>query len=196
MGGQFPRRYLLFTDRIQDVMNVRIRILLIYLIISLNFVCIKINRYKVVVFIYKKEMSRHYKNLALREKPETSRAGMSWDESEDNELLSRIREGQDVNQIAVEHKRTAVAVQSRILKFAIRWIDRDQMDIKDVCNQLHLTPEQISTFRENRNNVNNQNQNQNRGSNNNFRFQEEKFLNLLVEIRDLLQTIANRPSSA
>jgi hypothetical protein len=133
-------------------------------------------------------MSRHYKNLALREKPETSRAGMSWDETEDQELLSRIRDGQDLNQIAIDHKRTAVAVQSRILKFAIRWIDRDNMDINEVCDQLHITPEDITTFRQNRNNTN---QNQNRG-NQTPRFQEEDFLKLLVEIRDLLQVIANK----
>lgn len=142
-----------------------------------------------MVFIYKHRiMSRHYKNLALREKPETSRAGMSWDEAEDQDLLARIREGQDINQISIDHKRTVVAVQSRILKFAIRWIDRDNMDVNEVCNQLHITPEDISKFRENRNNVNNQN----RGGQNNNRFSDEKYFNLLVEIRDLLQTIANK----
>lgn len=133
-------------------------------------------------------MSRHYKNLALREKPETSRAGMSWDESEDQELLSRIRDGQDLNQIAADHKRTAVAVQSRVLKFAIRWLDRDNMDINEVCDQLHLTPDQITTFRENRNNVNNNNTNQNRGNN---RVPDDKYFKILLEIRDLLQVLVN-----
>lgn len=131
-------------------------------------------------------MSRHYKNLALREKPETSRAGMAWDETEDQELLARIRDGQDVNQIANDHKRTAVAVQSRILKFAIRWIDRDNMDISEVCDQLRITPDDITTFRQNRNNTN-----QNKGNQTN-RFNDEEYLKILVEIRDLLQVIANK----
>lgn len=129
------------------------------------------------------KMSLHYKNLALRENPQTSRAGVQWDESEDKDLMSRVRDNISLNDIALEHKRTPVAVKSRILKLALNMIEKDGMNIDEVSESIHLSSDEILKFKERRINV--------RQNNNKFNDDNES-VKLLKEIRDYLKIISEK----
>ena len=130
-------------------------------------------------------MSLHYKNLALRENPQTSRAGVQWDESEDKDLMSHVKEGIPLNEIALEHKRTPVAVKSRVMKLALNMVEKDGLHIDEVSEMVHMSPDEILKFKERRNN--NFRQNNNKLSDDNG-----ESIKVLKEIRDYLKIISEK----
>lgn len=133
-------------------------------------------------------MSLHYKNLALRENPQTSRAGVQWDESEDKDLMSHVKEGIPLNEIALEHKRTPVAVKSRIMKLALNMVEKDGLHIDEVSEMVHMSSDDILKFKERRNNNFRQNNNNNKLNDEN----SNESIKILKEIRDYLQIISEK----
>jgi len=53
--------------------------------------------------------------IELRSNEETSRAGVKWLEDEYNDLLRELDENKNWEEIAINHKRTIIGVQSKAI---------------------------------------------------------------------------------
>ena len=89
-------------------------------------------------------MARFQENMKkLRENPDTSRAGLKWDDSEDENVLNKLKSGMSVDDIARNLKRTANIVMN-----AVKQIDEDNQDKAKVMKELKVTEEDIKEYKE------------------------------------------------
>ena len=94
-------------------------------------------------------MARFQENMKkLRENPDTSRAGLKWDDSEDENVLSKLKSGMSVDDIARNLKRTANSIKTRIVMNAVKQIDEDKQDKAKVMKELKVTEEDIKDYKE------------------------------------------------
>ena len=69
-----------------------------------------------------------YKSMQkLREQPETARTGIRWEDEENQELMKRINEGMNLEDIAKTHQRTITAVKSRVMSNALNIMKENKM---------------------------------------------------------------------
>ncbi len=104
-------------------------------------------------------------------------AGTKWSNNEEKELLCEIQKGDDINQIAIIHKRTVGAIKSRLSHIAVRMIN-DGKSYEEVSEILKLPIESIQFIIE-------KNKNSNNTENNDL-------LNLLKDIKDILLRIETK----
>ena len=83
----------------------------------------------------------------LRENPDTSRAGLKWDDSEDENVLSKLKSGMSVDDIAKALKRTANSIKTRIIMNAIKQIDENK-NKEEVMTELKITDSDITEYKE------------------------------------------------
>lgn len=94
-------------------------------------------------------MVRFQENMKkLRENPDTSRAGLKWDDSEDENVLNKLKSGMSVDDIAKALKRTANSIKTRIIMNAVKQIDEDKKDKNQVMKELKITEADITEYKE------------------------------------------------
>ena len=94
-------------------------------------------------------MVRFQENMKkLRENPDTSRAGLKWDDSEDENVLSKLKSCMSVDDIAKALKRTANSIKTRIVMNAVKQIDEDNVDKTKVMKELKITDADITEYKE------------------------------------------------
>ena len=86
----------------------------------------------------------------LRENPDTSRAGLKWDDSEDENVLSKLKSGMTVDDIAKALKRTANSIKTRIIMNAVKQIDEENKNKDQVMKELKITEADIKEYTENK----------------------------------------------
>ena len=84
----------------------------------------------------------------LRENPDTSRAGLKWDDSEDENVLSKLKSGMTVDDIAKALKRTANSIKTRIIMNAVKQIDEESKNKDQVLKELNITEADIKEYTE------------------------------------------------
>ena len=84
----------------------------------------------------------------LRENPDTSRAGLKWDDSEDENVLSKLKSGMSVDDIAKNLKRTANSIKTRIIMNAVAQIEEDSKNKAKVMKELKVTEADITEYKE------------------------------------------------
>jgi repressor of nif and glnA expression len=84
----------------------------------------------------------------LRENPDTSRAGLKWDDSEDENVLSKLKSGMSVDDIAKALKRTANSIKTRIIMNAVKQIDEESKNKDLVLKELNITEADIKEYTE------------------------------------------------
>ena len=84
----------------------------------------------------------------LRKNPETSRAGLKWDEGEDDKMIAKLKDGLILDDIAKELNRTPGSIKTRIIMNAIKKIDEDGDDPKTIASEYKITLTEIKEFRE------------------------------------------------
>ena len=84
----------------------------------------------------------------LRENPDTSRAGLKWDESEDENVISKLKSGMTVDDIAKALKRTANSIKTRIIMNAVKQIDEESKNKDQVLKELNITEADIKEYTE------------------------------------------------
>ena len=94
-------------------------------------------------------MVRFQENMKkLRENPDTSRAGLKWDDSEDENVLSKLKSGMTVDDIAKALKRTANSIKTRIIMNAVNQIDEENKNKDQVMKELKITEADINEYTE------------------------------------------------
>ena len=92
-------------------------------------------------------MVRFQENMKkLRENPDTSRAGLKWDDSEDENVLSKLKSGMTVDDIAKALKRTANSIKTRIIMNAVNQIDEENKNKDQVMKELKITRHHIGSL--------------------------------------------------
>jgi hypothetical protein len=81
-----------------------------------------------------------------RQNPETSRAGLKWDDVEDNQMLSLLSSGKSLADIAKTLQRTEGSIRTRLIIYAIGKMEKDNLSIEQVSEMVHLTPEDINEY--------------------------------------------------
>jgi hypothetical protein len=74
--------------------------------------------------------------IALRDNPETARAGNKWSKEEDDQLLLEIKDN-TIQDIALLHKRTICAIKANLIKIA-KVLFKNNVPIEDIKSQLKL----------------------------------------------------------
>jgi len=94
-------------------------------------------------------MVRFQENMKkLRENPDTSRAGLKWDDSEDENVLSKLKSGMTVDDIAKALKRTANSIKTRIIMNAVKQIDEENKNKDQVMKELKITEADVTEYKE------------------------------------------------
>jgi hypothetical protein len=83
-----------------------------------------------------------------RENPETSRAGLKWDDDEENQLLSLVSSGESLADIAKTLQRTEGSIKTRLIVYAISKMENDNLSISQVCEMVNLAPEDITDYQQ------------------------------------------------
>ena len=94
-------------------------------------------------------MVRFQENMKkLRENPDTSRAGLKWDDSEDENVLNKLKSGMSIDDIAKNLKRTSNSIKTRIVMNAVKLIDEENIDKNKVMKELKITDADITEYKE------------------------------------------------
>ena len=134
-------------------------------------------------------MSSNSRYTNLRENPDTARAGMPWTTEEDAELMERVTSKMDMENIAKAHNRTISGIRSRIMTNAMKMMETNNMSMEDVSKHVRVPLEELLAHK----------QKQKRGkpkdgipktSSHPINMQDDKYMQILIEIRDLLKDIA------
>ena len=84
----------------------------------------------------------------LRENPDTSRAGLKWDDSEDENVLSKLKGGMSVDDIAKNLKRTANSIKTRIIMNAVTQIEEDNTKKEKILKELNVSEADITEYKD------------------------------------------------
>jgi hypothetical protein len=80
--------------------------------------------------------------------PETSRAGLKWEEVEDDQLLSMVSEGVSPAEIAKTLQRTEGSIRTRLIVYAISKMEKDNLSLYQVSELVHLSENDILEYQE------------------------------------------------
>jgi len=83
---------------------------------------------------------------ALKQNPETENLGKKWSEEEINDLLSAIKDGSSLDELALEHKRTINSIRTKLLNIADHYITNKKMDINEVSKIIKMPVIKINEF--------------------------------------------------
>ena len=120
-----------------------------------------------------------------RENPETSRAGLKWENDEDNVLISKIEENVSFDEIAKSLQRTAGSIKTRLIVKALNLIDENHsITLEEAAEKFKITTSDIQSYQANK--KKRQNTHQLRNSNVNLNM----IYSLLLEINAKL-TLTN-----
>lgn len=93
-------------------------------------------------------MSFQSRLSALRENPDTARAGMKWTDSENTELMERAVQGMNIDDIAKAHMRTVTGVKARIMANALAMMESHDMTLEDASMHVHIPLEELEAYKQ------------------------------------------------
>lgn len=83
-----------------------------------------------------------------RENIETSRAGLKWEQDEDNQLLSMVSSGTSLTDIAKTLQRTEGSIKTRLILYAINKMEKENMSLEQVAQLVKLSSADITEYQE------------------------------------------------
>lgn len=83
-----------------------------------------------------------------RENPETKRAGLKWDDEEDQKVLSMIKEGKSMEDIAKELFRSPASIKTRVVILTLNEIKKNPENPESLMKQYGITVEDIQKYSE------------------------------------------------
>lgn len=86
----------------------------------------------------------------MREVSETSRAGLKWDDGEDDKMLELLKKDISIDDIAKDLKRTANSIKTRIVMNALKEIDENGKDSNKVLKEYKLSEEDVKEYKMNK----------------------------------------------
>jgi hypothetical protein len=94
-------------------------------------------------------MIRFQENMKkLRENPDTIRAGLKWDDEEDNKVILKIKKGLDINEISKELKRTPNSIKTRIIMHGIKEIEENNKNKEEIFKELKINDTDVKEYKE------------------------------------------------
>lgn len=80
--------------------------------------------------------------------PETSRAGLKWEEAEDDQLLTLVSEGTSPADIAKTLQRTEGSIKTRLIVYALNKMEKDNLSLQQVAELVSLSEKDITDYQE------------------------------------------------
>ena len=116
-----------------------------------------------------------------RENPETSRAGLKWENDEDNVLISKIEDNLSFEEIAKSLQRTAGSIKTRLIVKELNLIDENHsITLEEAAEKFKITTSDIQSYQANKKKRQNSHQMRNNNVNLNMIY------SLLLEINNKL----------
>jgi len=81
-----------------------------------------------------------------RENKETARVGLRWDEGEDDKMLSMVRDGKSVEEVATFLQRTPGSIKTRLVLNAVNKIDNESYSQTEAASYACISEEDIVDF--------------------------------------------------
>jgi len=88
-------------------------------------------------------MSFYSRLIALREQPDTARAGVKWTEEENEQLMKEVTDGMDLDDVAKKHQRTVTGVKSRVMTNALTIMKDRDLSLQDVAHLVHISVKEL-----------------------------------------------------
>jgi len=86
-----------------------------------------------------------------RENPETSRAGLKWENEEDNALVDKINDNVSFTEIAKQFQRTEGSIKTRLIVKALTLVDEDHsITLDDAAARFKITTQDIQLYQANK----------------------------------------------
>ena len=86
-----------------------------------------------------------------RENPETSRAGLKWEQDEDDALIDKINEGTSYADIAKQLQRTEGSIKTRLIIRALNLVEDDHsITIEDAAAKYKINVQDIQLYQANK----------------------------------------------
>jgi hypothetical protein len=86
-----------------------------------------------------------------RENPETSRAGLKWEQDEDDALIDKINEGASYADIAKQLQRTEGSIKTRLIIRALNLVEEDHsITIEDAVAKYKISVQDIQLYQANK----------------------------------------------
>jgi hypothetical protein len=86
-----------------------------------------------------------------RENPETSRAGLKWDQDEDDALIDKINEGASYADIAKQLQRTEGSIKTRLIIRALNLVEEDHsITIEEAVGKYKISVQDIQLYQANK----------------------------------------------
>lgn len=86
-----------------------------------------------------------------RENPETSRAGLKWEQDEDDALIDKINEGTSYADIAKQLQRTEGSIKTRLIIRALNLVEEDHsITIEDAAGKYKISVQDIQLYQANK----------------------------------------------
>ena len=90
--------------------------------------------------------SMYHNMQALKQNPETENMGKKWSEEETNNLLTAIKDGSSLDELAIEHKRSINSIRIKLLGVADNYITNKKMDVHAVSKIVKIPVIKINEF--------------------------------------------------
>ena len=81
-----------------------------------------------------------------RQTPETSRVGLKWDQDDIDKLLSMVKDKTSIEEMANVLQRTSGSVKTRLVLFALKKMQTDDLTIEDAASMYNIGSEDISDY--------------------------------------------------
>lgn len=92
-------------------------------------------------------MARFQENMKkLREDPTTSRAGLKWDDSDDETVIKLFKNNNSIDIIAKNLKRTSNSIKTRIIMHCIKLIEDNNADKDDTLKEFKVSNEEYNEY--------------------------------------------------
>jgi hypothetical protein len=86
-----------------------------------------------------------------RENPETSRAGLKWEQDEDDALVDKINEGTSYADIAKQLQRTEGSIKTRLIIRALNLVEEDHsITIEEAAGKYKISVPDIQLYQVNK----------------------------------------------
>lgn len=139
-------------------------------------------------------MSFHTRLNAPKEHPATVRAGVKWNDEENEELMKEVMDGMNLNDVANKHQRTFTAVKYRVMANAMIMMKDRDLTIQDVSKLVHISVEDLEHHKQKQEQKETtpkiKKTETKKSSNDSISHQD--FMSILTEIRDYLKIIAEK----
>lgn len=86
-----------------------------------------------------------------RNNPETARAGLKWEEDEDQKLLEKVKANVPLADIAKELLRTEGSLKTRLITYALNKVENENQVLNDVATELKLDSKEITEYQRKKN---------------------------------------------